>query len=346
MIDKNKRIFDDLFQVHDYSIPDAIVFDDDTKKIVDELLANIYSWFTQFRGIEEGRDKLDVMKETVLSQEDAEVEFLYLSAIIHSGYADSFMPLLLLTRSLLWKRFVSVAHYLKLLKTVECFIYWTYLVAGYRRNYCEDEIYQCAAFLWGSVLHDCVVFAEEQTQELQLLNDDIDMVIHSIRRVAVSLSKVEDVIKTPLDWFHTKWDALKYTLFEYEKWLIEQRQPGYPVAIEWGKLDDKMTREHILPQTPTDYWRENWSKDDFVLWDNDIGNILLTLDNSVYSNHPYPRKCRGEDEDGNRVADKYYANSGLMQEREMVKYKDWTVAEAKKRHDELVDFILKRWSFD
>ena len=345
MTDKSKLTLDDLFQVYDYSF-DSIVFDDDTKKTVDDLLANIYSWSTLFGDIEEGGGKLDVMKETILSQEDAAVEFLYLSAIIHSGYADTFMPLLLLTRSLLCKQFVSVSQYLKLLKTIECFIYYTHLIVGYRSNYHKKEFYQCAANFWGGVLHDCFVFGEEQLRELQLSNYSIDAAIFSIKIAAVSFSKVEEFIKAPQDWYNTKWDALKYTLFEYEKWLIEQRQPGYPIAVEWGKLDDKMTREHILPQTLTDYWREKWSNEDFVTWINDIGNILLTLDNSVYSNHPYPSKCRGEDENGNRVADKYYANSTLMQEREMVKYQKWMVDEVKQRHDELVEFILKRWSFE
>ena len=320
-------------------------FDDDTKKIIDDLLTNLASLSKHFKDIKDGGGE-DVVNSGILNEKDAVVEYSYLSAIIHSGYSDAFMPLLLLARYALWKRFVSASHYLELLKTIECFIYRTYLIVGYRNNYRKNEFYRRASILWCGLCHDRFVQMEDGLQETQTLNYDIDSFVSSIRVFSASLSEVEEVIKAPLDWFHTKWDALKYTLFEYEKWLIEQRQPGYPVAVEWGKLDDKMTREHILPQTLTDYWRAKWSKEDFILWINDIGNILLTLDNSVYSNHPYPRKCRGEDENGSIITDKYYANSTLMQEREMVKYQKWTVDEVKQRHNELVEFILKRWSFE
>ena len=309
-------------------------FDDLAQKKIGSLLFYLSSLSKHFKDIRE-----DGGKEEMLSKRDKSVESLYLSAMNHSGCFDNFMPLLLVCRSLLWKRQISSSDYLLVLKYVECFAYRIYLIARYRIDFDRNVFYSMASEL--------LSFADgNDTETVHAKIENIAFRIKMFASRAYSSDDFKSFLNAPYGWFEFKFLELKYTLFEYEKWLIEQRQPGYPIAIKWEDLDKGMTREHILPQTPTDYWLDRWDEKDIGVWINDIGNMLLTLDNSVYSNHPYPRKCRGEDENGNRVADKYYANSTLMQEREMVKYQEWTVDEVKKRHDELVEFILKRWSFD
>ena len=170
--------------------------------------------------------------------------------------------------------------------------------------------------------------------------------IKVIQNISLPFDDLKEYLHEARNWFELKPFALKFTLYEYEKWLIQQKYPNSSLMLRWEDLEKNMTREHILPQSPTDYWLDRWDEKDIEIWLHDIGNILLTLDNSVYSNHPYSRKCLGEDENGNKVADRYYVDSELKQEREMTKYKEWTVNEVKERHDEIVDFILKRWLFD
>jgi hypothetical protein len=97
--------------------------------------------------------------------------------------------------------------------------------------------------------------------------------------------------------------------------------------------------EHILPQTPAagSQWRAKWSDEDREKYVHDIGNIVLTFDNSRYLNFEFDVK-RGAAGSGY-----CYANSNIRQERKIAEFTDWTVEECKRRKEQLTEWICSRW---
>src|SRR5690606_13914469 len=80
------------------------------------------------------------------------------------------------------------------------------------------------------------------------------------------------------DWYHNNKRLLKYTLFEYELFLLDGKNSP---KLKWEDLTDS-TIEHILPQNPAQrsWWKKNWPLAERKKYTHDIGNLVLTKDNS------------------------------------------------------------------
>ena len=94
-----------------------------------------------------------------------------------------------------------------------------------------------------------------------------------------------------------------------------------------------------MPQTPDDgsYWKKVWSEQEINTYLHDIGNLVLTENNSNYQNFDFVRKK------GNSGLGYSYSNSDIRQERKISSYTDWTVVECKERRDEMIKWIIQRW---
>jgi uncharacterized protein with ParB-like and HNH nuclease domain len=141
------------------------------------------------------------------------------------------------------------------------------------------------------------------------------------------------------DWYH--WGALKYLLYEFEEYLAGKN----PVQLAWDFFSDKPlenTIEHILPQTPDKpYWQAKYTSEEIKTYLHDFGNLCLTYNNSSYSNKEFP------DKKGDTTVDyPCYARSSLFQEREITKYKDWTVQSIEDRRKLITVWAKKKWFVD
>jgi len=70
-----------------------------------------------------------------------------------------------------------------------------------------------------------------------------------------------------------------------------------PVLMDWvylQKKDKQDSIEHILPQTPTQLYWNRWSKKEIDEAIHDIGNLVITFDNSSYGNKGFDQK-KGHD---------------------------------------------------
>ncbi len=116
------------------------------------------------------------------------------------------------------------------------------------------------------------------------------------------------------------WPGLKYFLYEYEEHLAGRK----PVRLAWKDVESKDlkdTIEHVLPQTAThEYWTTRFDKGDRDRLTHDLGNLCLTLDNSAYSNKPFPQK-RGQTGSGEPC----YANSILFIEKRLAALEHWNI---------------------
>lgn len=145
----------------------------------------------------------------------------------------------------------------------------------------------------------------------------------------------EGAVDAIADWYN--WKGIKYLLFEYETHLAA----GANVHLDWRtfqKKDKKDTIEHILPQTPRkQYWIDRWSEEDIEEVTHDLGNLVVTLDNSSYGNKGFDEKK------GATGAEKCYANSALFSERELSQYDEWTRLEFETRRNKIGEWIKNRW---
>ncbi|WP_114201996.1 DUF262 domain-containing protein [Janibacter anophelis] len=132
--------------------------------------------------------------------------------------------------------------------------------------------------------------------------------------------------------------AHKYVLYEYERSFAKSESD----VIAWGVVMGGKTTEHILPQNPAkgSRWFEDFG-DQIEELKHTLGNLVLTYDNSVYSNKEYSAK-RGESE---QTVTKCYFSSTLASEREVANlYPTWTPEAMVDRQGRIARWAMARWS--
>lgn len=250
-------------------------------------------------------------------------EMEWLSKIHNSGNTANFLPLMISARTLILKQEIASDEYINMLKALECFAYRVFLAQGKRSNAGKSSFYR-----WGKSLY------EREVRITNITND----IYRLIRYYAPEEVFIEQM-KKPTNWYIRKvW--LRYTLFEYEKFLLDSESKGQKPRITWTDLLKDSTLEHILPQTPEEnsHWMNVWSTNDIQRYLHDIGNIVLTRDNSSYKNFEFSRK---KGKVGSGVG---YSNSDIRQERKIASYHDWTADEFMDRRKSLEKWMLQRWS--
>jgi uncharacterized protein with ParB-like and HNH nuclease domain len=141
-----------------------------------------------------------------------------------------------------------------------------------------------------------------------------------------------------------KWDSLRYFLFEYDAWLIK-RSKQHSIKLSWNQLktssNDKVTIEHIFPQTPSNqYWRERFgslSKEQITWITNSLGNLvpLSLAKNSSLQNDDF------KDKKNNGSGVGYY--NGSASENEIAQLDEWLPESILLRGLELLKFMETRW---
>ena len=146
------------------------------------------------------------------------------------------------------------------------------------------------------------------------------------------------------------WYGLEYFLYEYELHLLrESRQGKMPSWEDLLKTErDKISIEHIFPQTPTDSWKELFAdidEADYPFYSGSIGNLLLlsgsinnSLQNADFADKKNPRKNDADKKIRNGYSD------GSHSEIEVSRYDEWTPTQIEKRGLRLLDFMEERWN--
>lgn len=96
---------------------------------------------------------------------------------------------------------------------------------------------------------------------------------------------------------------------------------------------DKISIEHIMPQTLNDDWLNEIGRSDEIhrKYLDTLGNLTLTGINSELGNMRFSEKK------------KMYAESGVSMNRDLSKYEKWTEAEMQERSSTLADYAIKIW---
>jgi hypothetical protein len=253
-----------------------------------------------------------------------EREYRWLTKIRNAGNIANFLPLMVAARIKYKTNKIDYNSYINLLKSLEIYSYRVFLWKGKRSNTGLSSFYR-----WGS---------EVFSDKFSILS--VVEWIYGLDDWYSNENEFRESIKTISNWYSRR-RLLKYTLYEYELWLLKEEGKNLRPKLSWNELTDA-TLEHILPQNPNknSRWNNLWSESDILLYTHDISNIVLTLDNSHYLNFDFERK-KGETGIGH-----CYSNSDIRQERKISEYEVWNVDSCKKRREQLEKWIITRWGVD
>jgi uncharacterized protein with ParB-like and HNH nuclease domain len=302
-INKELDLFNDLKQYVESINDSAIIFADCEKPDRDYA----------FNSIEKNKDR-ELVKDLSIK-------------LKRTKTLASFRPLLMSTRLV----FPDTANeYMELITILEKFAFRVYNLHGKRADTGQSGLFKEAFNLYN-----------KKTTKF-------DDVIINIKKIALSYtpdSKFNDELnfnENNNNWY--KKPVLRYLLYEYEVYLAKSSKGKIQHA--WNVFSEKKlndTIEHILPQEPSNsYWRKNVKLKDHKIFVHDLGNLCLTLNNSVYSNKAFPDKkgMPGQKEPA------CYANSSLFQERDLATYQLWNKESIIKRRSEIINWVKERWYFD
>ena len=214
------------------------------------------------------------------------------------------------------------------LKAIERFIYINFRMAVYQSSYKSSDYYRKTKELYSGVLT-----TQEITDDLNETSDEnVDNAVGSfVNRMNRRFDNQ--------DGFYS-WRDLRYFLFEYEYSLASKHKL---FKLEWGMLTsvvkDKISIEHILPQTPTKlYWKNQFRQFDAQekrLLAASLGNLLplsQSINSSLQNDSFDDKKSRG------------YTN-GCHSEIEVSKEDVWNAEKIYDRGMKLLSFMEERWGF-
>ena len=144
------------------------------------------------------------------------------------------------------------------------------------------------------------------------------------------------------------WSGLQYFLYEYELDLLSNSRQK---KVDWVDLlktpKDKISIEHIYPQSETTAWKPAFKgirEKERKAYCNSLGNLLLlssainsSLQNDSFADKKKPKFNR----DGKKLRNGYA--DGSHSEIEVSRYEDWGPDEIRGRGIQLIRFMEKRW---
>lgn len=215
-----------------------------------------------------------------------------------------------------------------LFKAAERFIFINFRMAMYQSSYKSSDYYRKTREVYtGSMTLSEVTADLNETTDANA-KDAVRVFLTRMNRRFISA-----------DGFYS-WRDLRYFLYEYEYSLATKYKLE---KLSWALLTkvvkDRITVEHILPQTPTKlYWRNNFRQftdAEIKALSSSLGNMLplsQSINSSLQNDSFDDKKARG------------YAN-GCHCEVEIFKEDKWDADHIYNRGIKLLHFMETRWEF-
>ena len=224
---------------------------------------------------------------------------------------------------------------IELFKVIEKFIFLCFRLQKYQSNYNSQVSYRYARLLMKKEIdiNDVIKYFDDAFKA------NIKDACNSF------LNQMNNHFKNEEGYY--SWHILKYFLFEYELYL--SKNTFITKLDDWNAFvkneKDKISIEHIYPQTPTKwYWRNRFRDYDEYeqkCLTNSLGNLLALSQsiNSSLQNDEFELKKNPTNE-----RKRGYTN-GSNSEIEVSKYSDWTPITILNRGLKLLEFMENRWQF-
>lgn len=248
-------------------------------------------------------------------------------ALRRSGIVALYRPLLLAARL---AHPSDGAFYAELLQACETYSARVFVIEQKRANAGETRLLRLA--------HE--LFLGTRTQDETLA--DLYAVL---RRYAAPEQVLATLQRTDADWYHRR--GHKYFLYEYERGLVAHPDQLQPLSFFTDQAQEQRTTEHVLPQHPSpdqrgDCWRESFTPEQHKGLVHSLGNLVLTYDNSSYSNKCFTAK-RGAPAAASAVPVRCYAQAELRQEVELAYVSAWMPQAINERQQRLAAWAIERW---
>ena len=252
-------------------------------------------------------------------------EQVWLEKLNHVGISY-FRPLIAV--SLMPRLGITKEDRLNFFKAVERFIFINFRMAMYQSSYKSSDYYRKTREVYTAHLSLNDVTADLNSTTESNAKDAVRVFLTRMNRRFISA-----------DGFYS-WRDLRYFLYEYEYSLASKYKLE---KLSWALLTkvvkDKITVEHILPQTPTKfYWRNQFRQftdAEIKSLSSSLGNMLplsQCINSSLQNDSFDDKKARG------------YAN-GSHCEVEVSKLDHWDAQEIYNRGIKLLHFMEDRWGF-
>ena len=237
---------------------------------------------------------------------------------------------------LISKSDISDEKKLECLKKIERYIFLHFRLVNYLSTYRNSFFWNLAhKFYNNEVTVEDVI---EEVSKIDYLSDN-------------KVANMNGVLNNINRWFknykgYYSWNSIRYFLYEYELYLMNNQanQKIYPENLFKKDEKDKVSIEHIYPQTDTDdYWVSrfgNYSDNEKKCLNGSLGNLLpLSLNiNIKLQNYSFDEKKEGKDRN------RGYFN-GSHSEMRVANSSEWTPAEILNRGLEMIKFMEEKYDF-
>lgn len=222
----------------------------------------------------------------------------------------------------------------ELFTAIERFIFVCFRLGYFNATFRSSEYYRSARSL----------YLKEMDID-DLINDIINTTDANIEYALPNfITKIEKHFDNKGGFYY--WNSIKYFLYEYEYQLAKKNNLD---KVSWEMFTktekDKVSIEHILPQTPSKYyWRNQFrqfSGEEMELLSCAIGNLLPLSQsiNSALQNDSF------EDKKISKNGGRRGYQNGSHSEIEVAQETDWTADSIYNRSKKLLEFMENRWRF-
>lgn len=331
----HKSIFENIIEVDPDEDEPAVLMSDQQDDDDDMEVDSSPKMTDEFLQPEEIRDYVNSLNETAeywyytfypeKCPDITEEEHVWIDKLNHIGIAY-FRPIVAV--SLIPRLEYSKDERIAFYKAVERFIFITFRMGRSQSTYKISDYYRKTreVYMGNMSLSDVAEDLTNTTNENT--GDAVTVFVTKMNRQFISK-----------DGFYS-WRGLRYFLYEYEYSLASKYKLD---KLSWADLTkvvkDKVTVEHILPQTPTKlYWRNNFRQfrpEEIKTLSASLGNMLPLSQsiNSKLQNDGFDdKKARG------------YSN-GCHCEVEISKEDSWDAKHIYDRGMKLLSFMETRWDF-
>ncbi len=219
-------------------------------------------------------------------------------------------------------------------KAIERFIFICFRLGNFNASFCSSEYYRASRSL----------NLNEMTLE-DLVSDIVETTDANIEYAIPNfVTKIEKYFSNGGGFYY--WNSIRYFLYEYETSLAQKnnidRIGSWEMFTKTEK--DKVSIEHILPQTPSKYYWQNqyrqFTDEEVEMLAGALGTLLplsQSVNSSLQNDSFYDKKTT-------KAGRRGYEN-GCHSEIEVAKYNDWTAENIYTRSKELLEFMENRWEF-
>jgi hypothetical protein len=241
------------------------------------------------------------------------------------------------------KKNETPSNRVRLFKQIERFIFIAFRLNAARANYRSSEFYNAARGIDSSETDFDSISERLQKNLAYAFNEDGSFRINEFYELLYK--------KFQNGGGYYGWSGIRYFLYEYELSLLTS---AVQKKVDWNDLlkseSDKISIEHIYPQTETSEWAKvfkGMKKKERAVYSASLGNLLLLsmAINSALQNDSFEDKKKPKvGTAGQRLRHGY--NDGSHSEIEVSQNDSWGPDEIRDRGIRLLRFMETTWGFD